>query len=306
MGDKKRIVVLCGGKFALGALQKLALEQFLCGIGIGKGQDAVVQSIENAANASQLPFRHFPDKQSMSELNGWLREIAPDYVFSIAFPFRIPIEVLEYGEKKFINLHLGPLPHYRGAMPLFEVLRYQEKQTAIAAHYMNADFDEGDLIFNDYIPVSPTDTYGLLATKLSNKATQVAFNLANMLEYATVIPSSPQNENEARYFEFPEEQDSFVNWKNMTAEEIVALINACNPWNNGADCILNGNIHIKLLEAQVLEENHMTIPGTVISYNHNGKIKVACIGNKCILISLVHCDWGILTAERYINFLEMG
>lgn len=107
MSDKKRILVLCGGKFALGALQKLAFEHYLCGIAIGKGQDSVVHSIENAAVASQIPFNHFPDKKSMEGLNEWLREIAPDYIFSIAFPFRLSNDVLDYGPKKFINLHLG-------------------------------------------------------------------------------------------------------------------------------------------------------------------------------------------------------
>lgn len=189
-------------------------------------------------------------------------------------------------------------------MPIFEVLRYQEKETAIAAHYMNAELDEGELIFNDYMPIDPSDTYGRLASKLSNKATQVAINLANMLEYATVIPSVPQDENEARYFEFPDEQDTTINWKNMTAAEIVSLINACNPWNNGADCILGGTQYLKLLEATVVEENHTAIPGTVLSYNEQGKIKVACYDNACILIGLVHCDWGILTAERYVKLLE--
>jgi len=303
MSEKKKILVLCGGKFALEALQKLAYEKYLCGIGIGKGQSSVVTSIEQASNQSQLPFKHFEDKESIGELKEWIETIQPDYIFSISFPFRIPAEVLAYGDKKFINLHLGPLPNYRGPMPLFEVLRYREKQTAIAVHYMNEEFDEGALIFNDFIPIHPSDTYGKLATKLSSKAAQVALNLANMLEYATTIPSNPQNENEARYFEFPEEQDTFINWRNTHAEEVVALINACNPWNTGADCMLNGR-HLKLLSATVLEEEHTSPPGSILSYNEKGKMKISCLNNKCILVSLVSCDWGILEASQYANFLE--
>ncbi len=303
MEGKRKILVLCGGKFALGALQKLAYEHYLCGVGIGQGQESVVKTLETAASTSQLPFKHFKDKKSIAELDEWIRSIQPDFIFSISFPFLIPSEVLAYGEKKFLNLHLGPLPAYRGPMPIFEVIRYQEKETAIAVHYINDAFDEGELIFNDFIAINPTDTFGKVATKLSAKAAQVAINLANMLEYATSIPSSAQDENEARYFEFPEEEDTFINWKNMSASEIVSLINACNPWNTGADCLIN-NSHMKLLSATVSEETHSAIPGTVLSYKDNGKIKIACMDNRCLLVETLSCDWGIVTSEQYVKFLE--
>lgn len=301
--SKKRILVLCGGKFALPALQKLAFEHFLCGVGIGKGQDSVVTAVENASRQSNLPFMYFPDKQSSEQLENWIKEIQPDYIFSISFPFRLSKNVLSYGEKKFINLHPGPLPSYRGPMPIFEVLRYQEERTAISAHYMNEEFDEGELIFNDYLTIQAGDTFGMLATRLSKKTAQVALNLANMLEFATIIPSEKQDENNARYFEFPEEYDSTINWKNMPSDMIVALINACNPWNGGASCMLNGEA-VKLLSATVSDTPHQSTPGAIVSYTDEGKIKIACMDGKCILVDQLSCDWGILTSDKYVKFLE--
>jgi methionyl-tRNA formyltransferase len=298
MENKKRILVLCGGKFALDALQKLALEKYLCGIGIGKGQSSVVNSIDQAAKQSQLPFKHFEDKESLKGLKEWIESIQPDYIFSISFPFLIPGDVLAYSEKKFINLHPGPLPNYRGPMPLFEVIRYREEQTAIAAHYMNEEFDEGALIFNDFIPIHPSDTYGRLATKLSAKAAQVALNLANMFEYATVIPSNPQNESEARYFEFPTLEDTLVNWKNMSASEITALINACNPWNKGADAYLNGEL-VQLVCVNFIEAKHTHVPGTIIGITDDGQIEIACFNDSILLIEIISSDFGILSAKKY-------
>lgn len=298
METKKKILVLCGGKFALGALQKLAFEQYLCGVAIGKGQDSVVKSLENASTTSKLPFKHFPTKKSTEELGNWIRSIQPDYIFCISFPFLLTQDVLSYGEKKFINLHLGPLPAYRGPMPIFEVLRYQEKETAIAVHYMNEDFDEGSLIFNDPVQISPTDTFGILATKLSARAAKTALNLANMLEYASQIPAHEQDENQARYFEFPEEQDTFVNWKNMSASEITALINACNPWNTGADAYLNDQL-IKLVSANNRKAEHHHIPGTIIGLTEEAAIEVACFDNSILSIEIISSDYGILSAKKY-------
>ncbi len=298
MEDKKKILVLCGGKFALGALQKLAFENYLCGVAVGKGQDSIVKALETASASSNIPFKHFSTQKSTEELGGWIRSIQPDYVFSISFPFRLNRDVLSYGEKKFINLHLGPLPAYRGPMPIFEVLRYQEKETAIAVHYMNDEFDEGALIFNDPVQISPTDTFGTLATKLSARASGIALNLANMLQYASQIPAYEQNENEAKYFEFPEEQDTFVNWKNMSASEITALINACNPWNNGADAYLRDQL-VKLIYAGSREAVHQEIPGTIIGITSDGELEVACFNDSILSIKIISSDLGILPADQY-------
>lgn len=298
MENKKKILVLCGGKFALGALQKLAFEHYLCGVAIGKGQDAVIESVGQAAFTSGIPFKSFPTKKSTSELKQWIESVNPDYVFSISFPFLIDAETLEFGKTKFINFHPGSLPNFRGPMPIFEVLRYQEKQTAISVHFMNDQFDEGDLILNDTISIDPDDTFGILAHKLSKHVAQVALNTANMLQFASRVPSVPQNQNEARYFEFPTLEDTLVNWKNMPASEITALINACNPWNNGADAYLDQQL-IKLIAASWKVLKHSHTPGTIIGMTDEGFIEVACFDESVLSIELIHSDFGILSAKKY-------
>ncbi|WP_430406707.1 methionyl-tRNA formyltransferase [Fluviicola sp.] len=298
MENKKKILVLCGGKFALGALQKLAFEQYLCGIGIGKGQDSVLESVSQASSASGIPFKSFPTKQSASELREWIEEINPDYIFSISFPFLIDSETLEFGKNKFINFHPGPLPNFRGPMPIFEVLRYQEKQTAISVHFMSEQFDEGELILSDPLAIEPNETFGTLATKMSKHVAQVALNLANMLQFASKVPSLPQTENEARYFEFPTLEDTLVNWKNMSASEITSLINACNPWNNGADAYLNDQL-VQLVCASYRNAAHTHVPGTILGITDEGHIEIACFNNSILLIEIIKSDLGILPAKKY-------
>jgi methionyl-tRNA formyltransferase len=163
---------------------------------------------------------------------------------------------------------------------------------------MNEEFDEGALIFNDFIPIHSSDTYGTLATKLSAKAAQVALNLANMLEYATVIPSNTQNESEARYFEFPTLEDTLVNWKNMSAMEITALINACNPWNSGADAYLNNEL-IQIVSANCKELIHTHVPGTILGITYEGQLEIACFNNSVLLIEIIKSDLGLLPAKKY-------
>lgn len=296
METQKKIMVLCGGKFAFNTLQLLAYERFICAIGIGKGNNTIIDALEREAEDNNFGFKSFPFKKSMEEMRSWIDAIKPDYIFCISFPFLLPDSVLSYGNDKFINFHPAPLPQYRGVMPIFEVLKNQEKETAICAHYMNDKFDQGNIIFNDPVRIQENDTYGKLTVRLSTRMAQVALNMANMLQFASNIPNHPQDESLAYYYEKPELTDTYINWKRMYAAEIIALINACNPWNSGADATLMDE-QVKIIVATLLDEPHQDKPGTIISINNT--INVACEDNKQIAIEILSTDEGIMTANEY-------
>ncbi|WP_245748291.1 methionyl-tRNA formyltransferase [Flavobacterium terrigena] len=296
MDTTKKILVLCGGKFAFPALQLLAYEKFICGIGIGKGSDTIIEALERESKDSNIGFKSFCNKKSMLEMRAWIDDLQPDYIFCISFPFLLPETILSYGHDKFINFHPGPLPQYRGVMPIFEVLKNQETETAICAHFMNSKFDEGNIIFNDPIAIQKGDTYGKLTVKLSERMAQVTLNMANMLQFASSIPNQPQDETISCYYEKPQLSDTYINWKRMDADEIIALINACNPWNIGADATLFGE-QIKIIVASLLHEPHENQPGTIVSLNDT--INIACEDNMQIAIEILSTDKGIMTAAQF-------
>lgn len=296
METNKKILVLCGGKFAFPALQLLAYEKFICGIGIGRGSDTIIEALERESKENNISFKSFSDKKSMIEMRTWINSIQPDYIFCISFPFLLPEAILSYGHDKFINFHPGPLPKYRGVMPIFEVLKNQETETAICAHFMNSKFDEGNIIFNDPIAIQERDTYGKLTVKLSERMAQVTLNMANMLQFASNIPNQPQDETLSYYFEKPQLSDTYINWKRMDADEIIALINACNPWNIGADATLLGE-QAKIIVASLLREPHEYQPGTIVSLTNT--INIACKDNEQIAIEILSTDQGIMTAAQF-------
>lgn len=296
METQKKIMVLCGGKFSFPTLQLLAYEKFICAIGIGKGVTSIIEALERESEDNNFGFKSFPDKKSITEMRAWIDDIQPDYIFCISFPFLLPENVLSYGSDKFINFHPGPLPQYRGVMPIFEVLKNQETKTAICAHFMNSKFDEGNIIFNDPITIQKGDTYGKLTVKLSDRMAQVTLSMANMLQFASSIPNQPQDETLSYYYEKPELSDTYINWKRMAADEIIALINACNPWNIGADATLLGE-QVKIIAASLLYEPHENQPGTIVSLTDT--INIACEDNKQIAVEILSTDQGIMTAAQF-------
>lgn len=295
--ETPRILVLCGGRFAFPALQQLGFEKYLCGVGVGKGEPDVLKILENESKHGGFAYNSFSDRASLKGLRAWIDELNPDYIFSISFPFLLSEEVLSYGAKKFINFHPGPLPQYRGPMPLFEVLRYGENETAISVHFMNSEFDEGDLILKETIPIESIDTYGILAVKMSERMALVCLNIAEMVQYGSFIPSQTQNPGDARYFEKPEAEDTNIRWRQMSATEIIDLIKACNPWNQGADALFMGS-PVKLISAELSQEQHSVNPG-IITETSEKAVSVACIDGEVIDIHIIGGEKGILTAQQF-------
>lgn len=293
-----KIVILCNGKFAIQAIQILGIEKMLCGIGVGDADASFVSLIHNECEHAQIQFNHFPSKDKVSELRSWLDKLQPDYIFSICFPFRVDRKALAYRENAFINFHTGPLPEFRGPMPIFEVLRYGKEDTAITVHYMSENFDEGPVIFEERIPIKNNDTFGSLALKLSEVCGYTAKNMAQMIQFGSLIPSFPQQDKEARYFEYPEKEDTQIRWNQMSAQEIEALIRACNPWNTGVEAILD-NRPVRLLSASTTDLKHEVLPGQCLGLDEKRRLIVSCKENACIAINVLQIDKGFCSADEF-------
>lgn len=297
---KPRIVVLCNGKFALPAIQVLGIEKYLCGIGVGDADKSFTVSLKDQCEEIALPFRKFGTVKEVNKISGWLSELRPDFIFSICFPFRLTREVLAYRKKAFLNFHTGPLPSYRGPVPIFEVIRNREKMTALTVHYMEEEFDEGPIVVEEKIPVSDKDTFGSLAVRLSEMAGFVAKNIAQMLEFATYIPARAQEKYAARYFEYPSDRDIQVNWKHMSAGDIEALVRACNPWKMGAEAIIDGQL-IRFINVDLTAQKHTVPPGRSLGLDERGRWVVSCRDGECIAITVLQTEKGVCLAEAFFR-----
>lgn len=84
---------------------------------------------------------------------------------------KIPPELINGYPKKIINLHPALLPAFGGkgmyGMRVHEaVIASGKKESGISIHYVNEQYDKGEILFQKSIPVEPTDTPGSLQKKI--------------------------------------------------------------------------------------------------------------------------------------------
>ena len=100
-----------------------------------------------------------------------LRKDAPDLIVLAGFLWKIPSFLIEEFPDKIINLHPALLPKFGGkgmyGQRVHEaVLDQNELNTGISIHYVNAQYDEGALIFQAQIPVAPSQNAEDLAKRI--------------------------------------------------------------------------------------------------------------------------------------------
>jgi methionyl-tRNA formyltransferase len=76
-----------------------------------------------------------------------------DILLSAGCPYRLPIEELPES-KIYLNIHPSYLPLGRGPSPLNESFLFNRKFFGITLHYMNVNFDDGNVIYQKKIKLT--------------------------------------------------------------------------------------------------------------------------------------------------------
>lgn len=100
-----------------------------------------------------------------------LAEYQTDLIVLAGFMNKISDVLLKAYPGKIINIHPALLPKHGGkgmyGMHVHEaVVAAGEKESGITIHYINENYDEGDIIFQATCPVSPSDTPDEVAAKV--------------------------------------------------------------------------------------------------------------------------------------------
>lgn len=127
--------------------------------------------IERAKNL-QVPTEIFTKEDFLdSKVLQNLNSIQPDLIVLAGFLLKFPENIVAQYPGKIINVHPALLPKYGGkgmyGMNVHKaVVENKEKETGITIHYINENYDEGNIIFQKKVTVLITDTPEVVAEKI--------------------------------------------------------------------------------------------------------------------------------------------
>jgi methionyl-tRNA formyltransferase len=110
------------------------------------------------ASPDQLGLRFF-DCGDMAAARGFLEQALPDLILCCGFPKLIPGDVLATATHA-INLHPGLLPERPGGTPVRWAVRLGDPEYGVTAHHITRQFDAGDIVLRQVLPLPPDATAG--------------------------------------------------------------------------------------------------------------------------------------------------
>ena len=94
-----------------------------------------------------------------------------DFIVLAGFLLKVPENILTAYPNKIINIHPALLPKYGGKGMYGDhvheaVVAHREVESGITIHYVNENYDEGQIVFQAKCPVLPSDSADDVAEKV--------------------------------------------------------------------------------------------------------------------------------------------
>lgn len=297
-----RVILLCSTSFAFPVIQELVFFQQLAAVAVLRNRRAVVENVQALLKDTGVPVVELDKGSFVEDLSAAIKFYEINLGLIMSFSYLLPATVYDLPAKGFFNVHPGPLPAYRGVDPVFWQIVNREERAGISIHKLDGGYDTGPLVLSQMIRLMPADSYGILNAKLASLATGMVRVLLKLAAYDLKIPSKPQPESVV-YYDRQTAKDITINWQKMDADSILALINACNPWNKGAVTNFNNSV-LRILGAEKYPgiSDPGKPPGS-ITILEDETIVVCTSNNEMLKLQLVYMDEGFFNASR---LLELG
>lgn len=179
-----RILYLGSGQIALRCLQAILLRgdrHTLCGI---VGPESLRDALDDQDDVIYLEL-NFSSRQERRLLE-IIREVCPDVVLSVQYPWILSSDVIDALNGRVINLHNAKLPDYRGHHSISHALLNGESTYTSTLHWIAPEVDRGRCIDTETIGIQPGDTAYSLWSKTIHSCVAL---VERLLDGARVVES---------------------------------------------------------------------------------------------------------------------
>lgn len=179
---------------AVAALERAAAETEVVAVVAPEptGEEHESQRLDSAAG--RLGLRLATDDQLYEEIeDGTLAEV--DMVLSFLFWKRIRAPLIELARIGCLNFHPAPLPDIRGIGGYNVAILEAFAEWGVSAHFVDEDFDTGDLVRVDRFPIDrESETALSLDIRSQERLLAVFCDVIDMAVAGETLPREPQGD----------------------------------------------------------------------------------------------------------------
>jgi len=267
----------------------------------GRGKKIQSSAVKQYAEKNNLPVLQ-PSNLKSDEFEQQLRDLNPDLAVVVAFRM-LPQKVWALPKLGTINLHASLLPNYRGAAPINHVIINGEKETGITTFFINEKIDTGNILLQEKIEITQTETAGTLHDKIMYQGAKLILKTLEMIEKGQ-IKSIPQTNlfvnSELHPAPKLTKENTKIQWTN-NAENVYNFIRGLSPYPGAWTNIRTEkkDFTAKIIFANYELKQHNLKPGhTKIE---NKQIKIAVKNGFIILEKIIPQGKKQMDAKDFLN-----
>lgn len=302
MSDLKAII-LCNNPIALPGIKEFLFYGNVGALVTTQQNQEMQALLTQLAAGTGVPVLLMDKKNYAAELKKAIEQHNITIGLIMTFPYILPKSIIALPEKGFINFHYGLLPQCRGPQPILWHILNNDPEGGITLHRLDDGIDTGPIVLQEKLPIGPTDTYGMVQSKLAHLGAKSAATLLKILSFGSFIPAAPQDETKAAYYKNPTAKDLTINWQTMDSQQIIRTVNACNPWNKAAGSSINNWIFgITEVEISNIVANGTEKSGTIVAVDKANGLLVKTKDDKALKINIVYLQEGFISGWRLAEF----
>ncbi len=282
-----KIIFLGTPDFAVATLKALVEAEFtICAVvtapdkPAGRGMKMQMSSVKQYALAQNIPVLQ-PDKLKDDAFLHDLRSLGADIHVVVAFRM-LPEVVWNMPPLGTINLHASLLPHYRGAAPINWAIINGEQVTGVTTFRLQHAIDTGNILLQEKVAITDTDTAGSLHDKLMNTGAALMVKTIKGIAAGTLTEEPQQELSGLKTAPKIFTETCRIQWAQPT-KAVYNFIRGLSPYP-AAFTELQGR-KIKIFAATPEDTFHQYAPGEVVS-DHKTCLKFACVDGFISIVEL--------------------
>jgi methionyl-tRNA formyltransferase len=239
----------------------------------GRGMKLMQSAVKTYALLHNLPVLQ-PVKLKDPQFIQDLTSLKPDLQVVVAFRM-LPEIVWNLPPMGTINVHASLLPEYRGAAPINWAIIHGETETGITTFQLKHEIDTGNILLQEKVPISHTQTAGELHDVLKETGASLLTRTISELIEGKIIPTPQAVIKEDSLIKHAPKiftETCRIDF-NQPSENIHNLIRGLSPYP-GAFTFINEKL-IKIFRADKEKVDHSEKPGNIVS-DRKSFIKIAC------------------------------
>ncbi|KPH12596.1 methionyl-tRNA formyltransferase [Chryseobacterium sp. ERMR1:04] len=193
----------------------------------GRGQKINQSPVKIFAAENNIPVFQ-PEKLRNPEFLEELKKLDADVFIVVAFRM-MPRVLFEMPKMGTFNLHASLLPDYRGAAPINYAVINGEEKTGATTFFINEKIDEGNILLQDELEISPDENAGTLHDRLMTMGSKlVVKTLDGLAENSIEEKPQPEVEHPKNAYKIFKE-DTRIDWT-KTSKEVHQFILGMSPY----------------------------------------------------------------------------